>query len=749
MTGKKFSKNRVKSTANRLSVRMHSPWRHDFLLVLSKNGWIFLVGLVLFLLLIPFSTAGLPGSSIFNIEVTHDQMKFRLIHEQALTGTIAAAVGMGLLAGISLFRFVQDKKETTIFFSMGITRTTLFANRMIAGILILAGSIGIPMALSFWLNLQALGDYEGLGRNSIYLTTGIFTVAYISFVIAALVSFVAGTLMETLVYWTIVICAPAIVCYSSNLLLKQLCWGNAWGEILYSGVSEVQPSLLEHFSSWNPLLFFLEELEKHARFVRPLSTSMPEAISPGRLIGWLAAGFVLTVLAWYLLKWRKAEIAGISGMNRVLPEIVIALSGFLVFSVVFFFLCSFSFMMASVLGAVSFLGVHLFWRKILFSQGFGWKKGLISVFFQSAVLWLVCGLFSGNFLHGDRRFLKNAEIQKAEVTYVGAPEFFCGEISGSSTGRGYYIMSQLTLEQPESIEKVKSLQELFIESGKMDMKSSAEVSDTVIPYDICFSYTDTEGEKHVWYYDRASYGQLEQMLALEEMSDVKEKQQQLFEADSEESSFVWAKKAYRTGDVYLSDTCFSKTYQLTLDEEQRSALLHEIWEDISSMTLEERYFPEKSACAVLMFSQNGEYDCKYYAYHLDNSFVYLTPDYVHTLSWLEENQLLFLIDGKPEVECIYLQKFDPYIGINGMSYPMGMYFMSYCADTPDEFLIQKDFGKKYSITEEEKIREILPGLQNGYFMSKGGFLAAVKLKGEERYRYLFLPQESVPDFIRG
>ena len=50
--------------------------RYDIGFILGKNGWIFLVGTAVFMVLIPFFTAGLPGDSIFDIEVTHDQLKF-------------------------------------------------------------------------------------------------------------------------------------------------------------------------------------------------------------------------------------------------------------------------------------------------------------------------------------------------------------------------------------------------------------------------------------------------------------------------------------------------------------------------------------------------------------------------------------------------------------------------------------------------------------------------------------------------
>ena len=722
------------------------PKLHDFLFVLSENCWIFLIGLAAFLLLIPFSTAGLPGDSIFNIEVTHDQMKFRLIHQKVLPAVIASAAALGLMSGVILFRFVHSKKETTIFFSMGLTRTTLYFNRMLAGLLILTGSTAIPMAVSFFLNVRALGIYQGLIRNAIYLTAGILTVAFLSFVLYSLSGFLAGTTGEALVYWCFFLGTPTALCYGVNLLLKRLFWGNPWGEMVYAGTKMVSPALIDRYEAWNPLLFFRNELEKHAQFVRPLSTGVPEDISAGKLLCWMGTAVLLAFLACQALKKRKAENAGIAGTGRILPECVTALSGFLIFSAVFSFLDPFSRKVAVIFGILSFSTVRLFWEKTLFSSDTDQNRNrkLVSFLFQGAALCAVCfGIFTGG-QYGTKWFLEQSSPVSAEVSYVGAPGFFNGEIAGSSTGRGYYVTCNLKLDEEEAIEKVKNLHSMFLEAGKPELKPADEASDTVIPYDICFSYINQNGKKHCWYYDRASFAQLEQMLTLEQELSVKKEQEQLLtgemtEMETADGQTNWAAKAYWENDVYLSDSLFTKTYQLALDEESRKALLAAVQADWSAMTLEERYFPKEPTRAVLMFSQNGDYDCRYYAWHLDNAFLYLTDYYVNTLNWLESNQLLS--ETEPEVEYILLQKLDPYIGINDPTYPMGMYFMSYCADTEDAFLIQKDFGKKQTIDDKEKIEAILPELQNGYYMSRGGLLAAVKIRREERWRYLFLPAD--------
>lgn len=720
---------------------------HDFGYVLCKNGWILLLGLAVFLLLIPFSTAGLAGNSIFNIEVTHEQMKFRLFLQEAIPAIMAALAAMGIICGTALFRFVLDKKETTIFFSMGITRSRLFANRLTAGLLILALSIALPMALSCWLNLKALGLYEGLLRNTVYLFFGMFTVAAISFLVSAISIFAAGTLAEACVYWAGLMLLPTVVCYGANLLLKELFWGNAWGQVAYSGTLEIRPSLLELGTWWNPILFFIDKLSAHGQFIRPLSSSVPEAPCWRSLALWMLFGLLLALLSWLLLKRRKAETAGITAADPVLSECVIFLSGFMVFAEVFSLLNAYETWLAVAFGALALAAVHLFWRRTLFLGARAHRREICSFSLNCAAMGLLCLVFTAGLASGTSRFLEGGEICEARVSYVGAPEFLNGEVSGSSTGRGYYIMSELSLESSEALERVMELHKLFHQAGRKAFGSGESAGDTVIPYDICFTYADARGREYTWYYDRCSYSQLEAMLSIEDLEEVRSRQAELFGTESEEASQSLAGRAYASSDIYLTDPYLVNTYQLTLSDEQRQLLLQALRQDTAEMSLDERYFPESPAKAVLMFTTSGEQDCKYYTYHLNNEYLYLTDAYRNTLSWLAKNNLLSLVSVRPQVEYITLQRFDPYIGINGLSYPMGMYFMAYCADTGSEFLIQKDFGKQYTITDETEISAILEELQDGCFMTRGGYLAAVKIAGEARLRYLFLPESQAPDFL--
>ncbi|MCD7982485.1 MAG: hypothetical protein LUF32_09320 [Clostridiales bacterium] len=737
MTGKKSSTEDHSKSAYKAR-----PALHDLGYVVGRNYWLFLITVAYFLVTIPFLTAGLSGDSIFNIDVTHDQLKFRLIHDSYLAVVLAGAVVLGMIGGIASFRFLQDKKETTIFFSLGLTRMRLFANRCVSGMVMLFLGIAIPMLVSMGLNIRALGVYDGLIRNTFYLTAGLTVTAVFSFLAAAIVSALAGTMAETIVYWCGLMASPYAVCFALNQLMNRLFWGSAWGAVPYSGTDAVKPDLMTNFAWLDPFTFFYEDMQTHSQYMRPLAEPIVPSIEPGRLIGWCVAAAVLLVLAIVFMRKRKAEVAGISGTNRILSEWLIAVTSFFVFTLIFSFLYQFSPRLSFVLGVVGFAVVHLFWRKALFSYGTNGLRRGISLAAGVVVSLVICGAFSTGGAGSVERYLDSGQAVAASVSYVGSPSYLYETATGSSTGRGYYLTSDLTFETEEEIALVQEIQKELIADGRQALATNADdFEQTVIPYDLIFAYTDADGTEHIWYYDRASFAQLEELLALEDTSTVREGVDALFSGTLESESTVWASEAYQSGTLYLSNIWCTQTFELDLSDEQRQELLAAIGADRAAQTAEEFYFPDEQAVAVLMFSRNGEYDCQYYAFNLDNSFVYVTEEDANLIAWLQEYELLDLVTADVEIESITLQDFDPYIGMNDLSYPFGVYFMSYRADSLDEFMIQKDFGDKNTITGADRIENMKSRLRNGYFMSGGGYLAAVKIAGTEGYVYMFLPEE--------
>ena len=224
---------------------------------------------------------------------------------------------------------------------------------------------------------------------------------------------------------------------------------------------------------------------------------------------------------------------------------------------------------------------------------------------------------------------------------------------------------------------------------------------------------------------------------------------------------LWNSEAFAAGNIYVADPWLSEVSEITLGEKKRAELLAAIAFDTASQSVEDRYFPEKEISARLLFSLNGEGDLETFSYNASNASVWLTSSYRKTAALLSEWGVDVKIDGtaemertgssgaalQPEIESITLQKFDPYASMNKISDPMSILFLSYRSASDDDFPLRQDFGTRPELTDANQISEIAPALRSTYFMSGGGYVAAVKLSGSDQYIYKFLPYESAPDFI--
>ena len=702
--------------------------------------------LAAFTVMIPFSTAGLPGQSIFNMEITHGQMRFRFIHEDFVFAVQVALILFGCVTALSLFRFLRNKRDTTIFMSLGMNRWQLFADRTLVGVLMLTIAICVPMLLSLYLNKMALGLYPGAVERCIYLCGGMCLTAYTSFFIVVLACALSGTLEESILFTTVMAGGITILSYSCNMLMNKLVWGGARGITTYSGSPIPKESLVEVMKHFNPVTFFSEELKTQSIFMRSGTQSMPSPVNNSLLVLWLVIVVILFAVSYFALKYRKAEITGMTGGNTIFSEVVICISAFFISAVSFSFFYDYFRIPAYLVGAVVFLVVHIIWRKTLFSYEMTWKCKSIFAFTELAAAGILVMVMATDGFGHTEKILDRTEFIDAQCSFVGSPNYLPVETLGSSTGNGYYIQSSISTENEDEIDRIREIHRQIQSEGKKKKElNTEEFAKTVVPYDIEFRYTDTMGKEYYYYYDRASLDQLSELLAVDDFENLRRDEKRTVKGELDSSSFVWASQAYKEGEVYLADSYYSDRQKLELTEEQRESLLNAVAEDSYAQSKEDRYYPKEEAEAVFMFTKTGEHDLESFAYHLNNTFVYVTEGFQNTLAWMSENG--FTTQQEQQIESITLQKLNPYENVNGFHYPMSLYFMSYRSDDMEDFLVLKDFGKKYTITGKEEIRQLEKGMRNTYFMDEGGYLAAVKIKGKEGFAYLFLPQSETPDFV--
>ena len=739
MNGKQFS--------------MKHIFRHDLIWNLKKNMGLVIIGIMAFLILIPFGTAGIPGDSIFEVATTHDQMKFRLIHPDFVLPVYAVTVLFGAINGIRTFFFLLEKKQTTVYFSFGLNRKKLFASRYLTGSFGIAAAILIPMLVSLCLNQIALGGYPDMTKCFLFVCCGLILAGMVSYTLSILACSLAGTLSEAVLYNLFLLTGMSGVVYCVNQLFLHLVWGNPYGAMSYSGTSEICKNLFYLTERINPAAFFFEDCSTYSMFYRGLKNDVAATFSVHILLAWGCGLILLILLAMFAFQRRRAEQAELEGVCSWMTQIVLFTGMFCLFVLVFDLLEANSRILAFLL-AMTAAGFFYFLLRLYFihSSKKLWQRWF-PAFLQMGLVLLVflgCG-WIGNLAAAD--LPEDDQIASAAMSYVGAPSYISQETAGSSNGSSYYMVSNYTYQQTDAIRQILSLHRELIEMGMQKMQTDeTEFAQTVVPYDIQISYTLKNGKEKYYYYDRATFALLEEMLALDQSEEVKEGIKQVVTGTVETGDSInWSSQAFASGSIYLSDIWYSNPCQLNMTDSARAEFLQALEEDILAQSVEERYFPEQEAIGVILFSSDGEADCQSFAYHLGNAVIYLTEQFQHTLAFLGKNDLNSYISFSGEIESITLQWYDPYDGLNGRTYPASNFFLGYKTDTLDDFLVQTDYGDKKAITDPQKIQALLPKLRSFYFTTKEGYLAAIKLKDSDAYIYKYLPgtQKEILSILTG
>ena len=718
----------------------NSIFRHDLHQVLKSHLGMMIVGVLIFLVLIPFSTAGIPGDSIFDIATTHEQMKFRFIGQSFVIPVCLALMLYGAVSGFAMFRFVLEKRRTTLYFSLGLSRTKLFLSRFFTGFAGLFLAVVVPMLISYMLNLAALGNYPGMLSCWLFVCVGLLWQASAAYLLGIVACVLAGTLAEALLYYILFSGGMTGVCYGMNQLFLHFVWGNCYGAVSYSGTETLHPGFLEMTSFLNPLLFFWQDAADYSMFYRGLTETKADGFSIRGCILWTVILAVLFVLALTVLKKRKAEQAEMSGQKRMFTVLWMTVPGFVLFCTVWALFADNSRQMAMGLAFFACLLLYL-WQAVCMNRQDRRFRHIRNALIQTAVVLVIAAGVCRTANLALQKLPDAGDVASASMSYVGNPSYISRETAGNSTGTYHYMTSDYLYTSKEDIAKVEELHQKLSSLGLQPMQENEKsLSETVVPYDIKISYTLKNGRTKEWYYDRASLQLLEDMLCLEESETVKKGIRRVMSGSQESDGQVnWAQKAYAEGEVYLSDIWYAHPYRLDFDGESRRELLAALAEDISNQTVSQRYFPDKEALGVLFFTSEGESDLESFSWHLGNAVVYVTEEFTNTLAFLEKNGLSYCMEFDGEIESITLIPYAPYAGINGRKNPCSNVFLGYRSESLDDFMIQTDFGDKKPITDAERLRGLTGRLRSTYYMTREGYLAAVKIAGSEKYVYKYLP----------
>ncbi|MCR4600160.1 MAG: hypothetical protein K5767_00275 [Clostridia bacterium] len=730
-------------TARAASAGSRGILLHDMKNTLRSNRVLLILGTVIFSLMLPVSLVAIREKSLFNVDFTHDQLKYMFFQPELRPALQAAAVLFGVTAGMCLFSFMNERHRISFYLSLGLKRRKLFAVRAAAGIAVILPAIGLPMLCSLLLNLSSLGPYAGMVPSALVLTLLLTGTAYCSMLLTSMCCCLSGTRGEALVMSSSLLALVPVGAYFVNVMCRTFLWGNVYGMTTYAGKA-VEGDLMAKTAAFDPVLFAFDGLEKYGSFTRTMENSTPEPVNPAYPVAAAAALMLLTVAACLIFERRKAENAQIAGISPV-HDLIVGL----VWPV-----CAFAFLLdalkntghvtaiagAAVAGGLTWLLIRRASPGAVTSVLSGLRGAAVpaAVVLVSGIL-IFCDLFGYSSKVPDE-----AAVEQVSVTFAGDPSQLPEAADSVSCGGAYYSDACITFRSPESIEKVREIHREIIRDGWHEIAVSGEMKNSVLPYDIRITYDLKDGGKVSRYYDRARVSTLAALLETEDSREFRDAAGSVIRGDL--SDRLWNSQAFSGGNIYLASGDMRSVRKISAGSEERKELLSAIAADMASKTPEERYHPEDDDIGILLFTLNGDGDAENFRLSNSNAKIYLDRKDRNTLSLLDSWGAGLKDPG--EVESITLQKFDPQETVNGVSAPMSLFFSEYAADSDREFLTEQDFGNRPVLEDPELTAQLVPALRSSYYMDGGGYLAAVRYAGSGKYVYKFIPQEEAPDFLR-
>jgi hypothetical protein len=385
---------------------------YDRKMLLKRNMGIFLTFLAIMLVLIPFATAGIPGRSIFN-EAIHPAFAYRIISPRFVIVSYYTVIAGSVILGLSLYSFLRDPSREEMFFSLGLTRKQLFQSRFQVGAFGIGLAVGIPMLVSLIVNLIAYGGSARMLCSWLAILCGLLIQGMTAFLLTAAACILSGTATEIVLYELMLFGGFTGLVYSINQILYHIVWNNLEPTTLilqyHQGVD-----LVRGLDAWNPITLYLRLILTHASAAPGQEAAGYQIV---RLIVWAGIAFVLRVLAGKAMQIRHAEQAGRDGRRIQVTRIVVFLSMFVLFAVMFSLLDSSNRVFAVVIGLLADLILYIIWQQSYIKQHPGfWVLASRCL----TMLVAVAVLFAITSVAGTRQAAKK-NLQNPSVSYKMKP----------------------------------------------------------------------------------------------------------------------------------------------------------------------------------------------------------------------------------------------------------------------------------------------------------------------------------------
>lgn len=258
-----------------------------------------------------------------------------------------SAIIIGVLFAFVAYLFLMKKKNVNVFLSLSVDRKTIFKNRTIAAVILMAVTSIIPIAIDVLINIHYIGDAGYILYHGVFLFLEYFTYMLIGFSMMSIAMTICNTAVESLFFGAGFIWAPTAIAVCIQSLCTTFLRGYANTNLLANDTISRMKNLLNQTTIFNPVFFSkpfgnystgvsvitfvsrgvknptseyavnVKNFDNYGRDIIPFEYILP-------IIIWLAASVVLLAISRKILLKRKAENAGLHGV-RVFPNAFFAI----------------------------------------------------------------------------------------------------------------------------------------------------------------------------------------------------------------------------------------------------------------------------------------------------------------------------------------------------------------------------------------------------------------------------------------
>lgn len=706
-----------------------------------------LAAALVLIVLVPVSTTVVPSISIFNIDYTHEQLKYQLFAQGLGPAVLACCVVLGVALGFALFGFVLVRQAVTAHFSVGMARARIFAVRFAAGVIACALAIGLPFAASLALNVAALGLYPGELGAFAYVVCGYALTAAVSFAISSAALLLAGSRAEAVAFAATGVLGVTVVLWAAGVLLQQLLPGCAWGVAAYNQTTPIEPSPLAFLAAFNPVLFFAQMGAEKQFFAALHPVYYPVPGNMLLLVAWGAVLVALVHLGAWLMEHRRGEQAEIAGLTPLATYAVSAVAGLAAFACALSLLAHTDALAAMAAACVCFAGIA---AAVLLGPLRGKmapRRVASIVAVESAALIAACALTWTGFFGLTERQPAETDVSSVEVSYVGAPAYMTGEYQGVTHGGAYYATTSRSYRSASSIKTVEAAERLLLSDAH------EHLGDDCLPLDVTIRYVRKDGRVITRYYAKVSQGAFDKLIALQDDAHARKLEAAVITADTtglerDDRATVEASplfEVYKTGDVALAGADLSDAHELSLSGSDRAELMSALAEDVRAMSASDRYDATAPIRATLLVSTSLEQDMGTCGYSFNSSVTYLTDAYSNALAWLRDHGYV-ADDAGSGIDADSVGAAWTSVTLERdtatLTTPLSRYFMGYRADGADEFWYDGvtaagGTSSRVETDDSELMARIAHASRAGCLMDGGYLVRATRADGG--YTYLYLP----------